>query len=157
VLKLKLLPGQTPTSQHRTSNPEVYTQYLLGRQFFNRATLDGYRRAAHAYEKAIALDPGFGPAWAGLAHAVYWLADSGETAADISAGQRTSALSGRSLRARSKSALAPAAGGDRRRSEGRRARSAQRKVVDLARVASHQCRPPQGGARRSESLARGES
>jgi TolB-like protein len=42
ALKLKLLPGQAPTSkQHRTSNPEVYTQYLLGRQFFNRATLDG--------------------------------------------------------------------------------------------------------------------
>jgi TolB-like protein/Flp pilus assembly protein TadD len=88
ALKLKLLPGQAPTSkQHRTSNPEVYTQYLLGRQFFNRATLDGYRRAAQAYEKAIAIDPGFAPAWAGLAHAVYWLADSGETAADVSAGQ----------------------------------------------------------------------
>src|SRR5258708_32037559 len=89
ALKLKLLPGQTPTSkQHRTSNPEVYTQYLLGRQFFNRATLDGYRRAAQAYEKAIAIDPGFAPAWAGLAHAVYWLAGSGGTAAALSPGQR---------------------------------------------------------------------
>ena len=89
ALRLKLLPGQAPTSkQHRTSNPEVYTQYLLGRQFFNRTTLDGYKRAAQAYEKALALEPGFAPAWAGLAHATYWIADSGETAADISQGQK---------------------------------------------------------------------
>jgi TolB-like protein/Tfp pilus assembly protein PilF len=89
ALKLKLLHGQAPTSkQHRTSNPEVYTQYLLGRQFFNRATLDGYRHAAQAYQKAIALDPGFAPAWAGLAHATYWLADSGESVAAIIEGQR---------------------------------------------------------------------
>jgi serine/threonine-protein kinase len=89
ALRLKLLPGQAPTSkQHRTSDPEVYTQYLLGRQFFNRATLEGYHRAAQAYQKAIAIDPGFAPAWAGLAHATYWVADSADTAAEISEGQR---------------------------------------------------------------------
>ncbi len=88
ALKLKLLPGQEPNSKlHRTGNPEVYAQYLLGKQFFNRATLDGYRRAAQAYEKALAIDPGFAPAWAGLSHATYWIADSGETAAAISEGQ----------------------------------------------------------------------
>ena len=89
ALKLKLLPGQAPTSkQHRTPNPEVYTQYLLGRQFFNRSTLEGYQRAAQAYQKAIAMEPGFAPAWAGLAHATYWIADWGETRAAVSEGQR---------------------------------------------------------------------
>ena len=88
ALKLKLLPGQEPNSKlHRTANPEVYTQYLLGKQFFNRATLDGYRRAAQAFEKALAIEPGFAPAWAGLAHATYWIADSGESAAAVADGQ----------------------------------------------------------------------
>ena len=89
ALKLKLLPGQEPNSKlHRTGNPEVYAQYLLGKQLFNRATVDGYRRAAQAFEKALAIEPGFAPAWAGLAHATYWIADSGDTSAAISDGQR---------------------------------------------------------------------
>jgi tetratricopeptide (TPR) repeat protein len=89
ALKPKLLAAQAPTSvPHRTPNPDVYTQYLLGRHFFNRATVDGYHRAAEAYEKAIALDPGFAPAWAGLAHATYWIADSADSSAHIFEGQR---------------------------------------------------------------------
>ena len=90
ALRLQLLPEQEPTSKgHRTPNPEVYTQYLLGRQFFNRATLDGYRRAAQAYEKALAIDPTFAAAWAGLAHATYWIADGGmKTVQEIEEGQR---------------------------------------------------------------------
>ncbi len=103
ALKPKLLPAQAPTSvQHRTPNPDVYTQYLLGRHFFNRATVDGYNRAASAYKKAIALDSKFAPAWAGLAHATYWIADSADSAAHIFEGQR------RALEAAEKAvALAP--------------------------------------------------
>src|SRR6266478_39676 len=103
ALKPKLLPAQAPTSvQHRTPNPDVYTQYLLGRHFFNRATVDGYNRAASAYQKAIALDSKFAPAWAGLAHATYWIADSADSAAHIFEGQR------RALEAAEKAvALAP--------------------------------------------------
>jgi TolB-like protein/Tfp pilus assembly protein PilF len=86
ALRLQLLPDQRP---RRAVNPEAYTNYLLGRQFFNRATLDGYRRAAKAYEKALEIDPGFAPALAGLAHTTYWLADSGGTSvAEIAEGQR---------------------------------------------------------------------
>jgi tetratricopeptide (TPR) repeat protein len=89
ALKVKLLPGQAPTSkQHRTAHPEAYTQYLLGRQFFNRASLDGYRLAAQAYQKSIAIDPAFTPAWAGFAHARYFVAANGETAAEVAEGQR---------------------------------------------------------------------
>jgi TolB-like protein/Tfp pilus assembly protein PilF len=87
ALKLKLLPGQAPTSiQHHTGNPEVYTRYLLGRQFSNHTTLDGFRRAAESYEKALELEPEFAPAWAGLAQATYWITDWAESAADISEG-----------------------------------------------------------------------
>src|SRR5438445_9480423 len=63
ALKVRLLPGQAPSSKgHRTSNPEVYNQYLLGRQLLNRSNRDGFVRAAQAYEKALALDPDFAPA-----------------------------------------------------------------------------------------------
>jgi TolB-like protein len=68
ALKVKLLSqGRPAASQHRTSNMEAYDQYLLGRQFWYRQSTDGYRRAVEAYEKAIALDPSYAAAYAGLA------------------------------------------------------------------------------------------
>src|SRR5712692_3379610 len=87
ALRLKLLPAQEPTSK-RTSNPEAYNQYLLGRQLYARSTTDGFRRAKEAYQKALALDPGFAPAWAGFANAEWWIADSAETVAAIAEGKR---------------------------------------------------------------------
>ena len=56
-LKVKLLPAQQVTNPHRTANTEAYNQYLLGNQFFNRNSVEGYRFAVAAYQKAIALDP----------------------------------------------------------------------------------------------------
>ena len=64
-LKVKLLPGRVPTAKwSKTSNPEAYDQYLRGKELDRLGTLDGYRQALLAYEKALALDPGFAPAWA---------------------------------------------------------------------------------------------
>jgi len=78
ALKLKLL--QAPSSKdRRTANAEAYNQYLLGRQFFLRNNVDGFRRAMQAFEKAVALDPGYAPAWAALALATFWVADSAES------------------------------------------------------------------------------
>jgi TolB-like protein/cytochrome c-type biogenesis protein CcmH/NrfG len=87
ALRIKLLPAQEPTSK-RTSNPEAYNQYLLGRQLYARSTTDGFRRAKDAYAKALALDPGFAPAWAGFANAAWWFADGADTAAAIAEGKR---------------------------------------------------------------------
>jgi len=88
ALKLKLLPSQVPTSKaHRTADPEVYAQYLLGRQWLSRSRREGYPRAAQAFEKALAIDPSFAPAWAGLATADFWIADSADKAQDVAAGQ----------------------------------------------------------------------
>jgi TolB-like protein len=67
ALKLKLAPGEQATNAHRTSNPEAYNQYLLGRQFSQRATPEFNRRALQAFKKAIELDPGYAPAYAELA------------------------------------------------------------------------------------------
>ena len=89
ALKLKLLPAQVPTSKgHRTGDPEVYTQYLLGRQLLTRSRRDGFLQAAQAFEKALAIQPSFAPAWAGLATADFWIADSADSAEDLAEGQR---------------------------------------------------------------------
>ena len=86
ALKLKLL--QPPTSlERRTSKPEAFNQYLLGKQFFHRNNEGDFRRAKQAFEGAVALDPGYAPAWAGLALATFWVADSESSLAAIIAGQ----------------------------------------------------------------------
>ena len=70
ALRVKLLPGETTTAkERRTVNPNVYSRYLLGRHALNQANPDGWRRAVKAFEEALSLDPGYAPAWAGLAQA----------------------------------------------------------------------------------------
>ena len=101
-LKVKLLPAQQVTSPHRTASTEAYNQYLLGNQFYNRNTLEGYRLAVPAYEKAVALDPGYAAAYAGLANGELYSADYAATAEENTAGrQRAQAAVDKSI------ALAP--------------------------------------------------
>ena len=82
VLKVKLGPTQ-PVASHRSSNTEAYNQYLLGRQFHNRANLDGWRRAIEAFHKAIALDPHYAATYASLAISEASLADQNGDAAGM--------------------------------------------------------------------------
>jgi len=73
ALRVKLMAGRPATAQAlRTTDPEAYNQYLLGRQYERLFNPDDYRRASAAYERALAIDPSYAPAWAGLANAVYW-------------------------------------------------------------------------------------
>jgi tetratricopeptide (TPR) repeat protein len=76
ALKAQLLPVQQAASAHRTASTEAYNEYLLGRQFYNQRGEEGFRRALIAFRKAIALDPGFASAYAGLAMSEALLADS---------------------------------------------------------------------------------
>ena len=68
--------------------PAVVAQYLLGRQHYHRMTGDGFRQAIEAYEKALALDPGYAPAWAGLGIPLFYLASEAETPAAFEAQRR---------------------------------------------------------------------
>jgi TolB-like protein len=83
VLKVKLEPGQQASNSHRTSNTDAYNQYLLGRQFFDRLNIDGFRRAVEANHKAIELDPGYAAAYAGLAMSRSFVADQTGDAAGL--------------------------------------------------------------------------
>lgn len=59
-----------------TDNPEAYDAYLLGRFELNKFTEDGFTRSIQHFHRAIALDPKFALAYAGLADAYntigYW-------------------------------------------------------------------------------------
>jgi serine/threonine-protein kinase len=85
ALRVKLLPGKVlPLNRkHRTPSPEAFQEYLLGKQFFNRNSRDGFQRAVEAYERALTLDSRYAPAWAGLSLAAYYLADWAETPAAL--------------------------------------------------------------------------
>jgi TolB-like protein len=86
ALKLKLLAAPVAKGR-RTANSQAYDQYLLGRQLFFHNNVSDFHRSMEAFQKAVALDPGFAAAWAGLAQATYWVADSGSVAAEILATQ----------------------------------------------------------------------
>ena len=52
-----------------TTNTEAYDYYLMGRFFWNKRTNDGLKRSIEYFEKAIAADPDYAQAYAGLADA----------------------------------------------------------------------------------------
>ena len=70
-LQLHLAPDtgslETPA---RTASPDAYELFLRGRYFGNTRTETGLTRAAEYYRQAIAADPGFARAHAGLAEAL---------------------------------------------------------------------------------------
>ncbi len=75
ALKVKLAAAQQGSNAYRTSNLAAYNEYLLGRQLFDRFTLDGFRRASEAYRRATALDPQYAAAYAELAMSEFFAAD----------------------------------------------------------------------------------
>lgn len=56
-----------PLDRARTVNPEAYGLYLRGRYAFYQYTNRGWQEAIQHFNDAIAIDPGFAPAHAGLA------------------------------------------------------------------------------------------
>jgi len=71
ALRIKLTTGASQTAQiaprPRPDNMAAYTLYLKGRYQWNKQTEEGLRSAAQHFEEAIAEDPEYAPAWAGLA------------------------------------------------------------------------------------------
>jgi TolB-like protein/preprotein translocase subunit Sec61beta len=75
ALKLKLDLGAATAG--RTQDTAAYDYYLRGRQLGRQPTQAGLLRAVEEFERAIAIDPGFAAAYAGIADAWVWLEDYG--------------------------------------------------------------------------------
>lgn len=56
-----------------TDNIEAYEAYLRGRFHFNTFSDEGFRQAIRFYKEAVALDPGYALAYAGIADYYNWL------------------------------------------------------------------------------------
>jgi len=66
AIKLEVAPGAGQTSSPKRVNSEAYEAYLKGRYFLQKAD-DSFFRAGDYFQQAIQLDPGYAPAYAGLA------------------------------------------------------------------------------------------
>jgi TolB-like protein/Flp pilus assembly protein TadD len=61
-----------------TESADAYRDYLRGRYFVNKRTVEGFRKAVAHFERAIEVDPAFALAFAGLSDAQALLAVWGE-------------------------------------------------------------------------------
>ena len=67
-LRLKLTGEQEkPLAKRYTQDTEAYQEYLRGRYYWNKRTGEGLKTAIEHFEKAIAKDPTYALAYAGLA------------------------------------------------------------------------------------------
>jgi TolB-like protein len=74
ALKVTLL-GEAPRAKE--TNPEAYASYLQGAYFYNFRQEDNYKKAVTAYQAALAIDPEYAPALAGLSETYLEQADFG--------------------------------------------------------------------------------
>jgi len=58
---------KTIIQENRTKNVKAFELYQMGRFYWNKRTGDGFTTSIEYFEKAIAEDPGYGLAYAGLA------------------------------------------------------------------------------------------
>ena len=73
-LKLRLTPeDKTKIAKHGTENWEAYDLYLKGRYYWNKFTDKDLKTAADYFKQAIAKDPNYALAYAGLADAYHEL------------------------------------------------------------------------------------
>ena len=61
------------------ASPEVYALYLRARHFDNLKGEDNWARAVAYYRQALAVDPAYAPAWAGLARTYRYQASTDPT------------------------------------------------------------------------------
>jgi DNA-binding winged helix-turn-helix (wHTH) protein/TolB-like protein/Flp pilus assembly protein TadD len=76
-LRVRLSPGEeTQLARLETSNPQAYELLLRGRFHYAKATVKDARRAVEYFQRAIAVDPAFAPAYAALATSYSEMTDS---------------------------------------------------------------------------------
>ena len=66
-------PGPARSGAVATGNPEAHTLYLKGRYFWNKRTNEDIETALDYFQQAVDLDPGYSPAWVGIADVwIFW-------------------------------------------------------------------------------------
>lgn len=74
TVKLKLSPEQKEyLASARPVDPEAHDEYLKGRFFWSQRTESDLKKAIDSFERAIAKDPNYAPAYAGLADTYFYL------------------------------------------------------------------------------------
>ena len=72
ALTLALARGEKPPAPRRfTSSPDAYEHYMRGRYLWNKRTRDALLQAVASFDRAIAIDPDYALAYAGLA--IAWI------------------------------------------------------------------------------------
>jgi TolB-like protein/DNA-binding winged helix-turn-helix (wHTH) protein/Tfp pilus assembly protein PilF len=72
AIAMTLAPeAEARLARARPVRPESYQDYLRGRYFFNKKTEPALKQAIAYFQQAIAADPGYAPAYTGLADC-YW-------------------------------------------------------------------------------------
>ena len=67
-IRIRLTPAeQARLSRSAPVDPQVYQAYLEGRYYWNTRTEEGINKGMEYFREAIAKDPGYAPAYAGLA------------------------------------------------------------------------------------------
>lgn len=65
-IQAKLLPPRSDSVSRSRVNPEAYQFYVQGRYFWNRRSEEGFIKAIECFEQAIAKQPDYAQAYAGL-------------------------------------------------------------------------------------------
>ena len=77
-IQLKLTPEEhANVVASKPVNPKAYIAYLKGRYFWNMRTSEGFEKAMEQFLKAIAIDSGYAPAYAGLSDTYILLGNYG--------------------------------------------------------------------------------
>jgi serine/threonine-protein kinase len=71
-----------PAAQRRPRNLAAYDAYLRGRFYWAKGNLEGYTKSIECFEEAVALDPGYALAYAGLSDAYSWFAFLGSKSSE---------------------------------------------------------------------------
>jgi len=75
-IRIKLTPPEQALLGHaRAVSPEAHEAYLRGRYYWNLRTEEGLKKGIEYFQQAIAKDPGYALAYAGLADATFSLTD----------------------------------------------------------------------------------
>jgi len=81
ALKLQLLPEKLPDNTQRTRNSAAYEQYLIGKDVARPGGRAAVEASLAAFQRALALDPGYANAWAQQSVSQASVADFAEDAA----------------------------------------------------------------------------